>query len=316
MCTRLLSQDFFYLDADDRMDRFRDTTAWLAFLSKLVERSDGDGREDMPGLREGIEYWQIHNEPEGERCGGYRNDVAGFVDLMRDAHTLIHETCPSCKVLQGGAGIPQWLDNPVQGGSFWRDFAAMGGSPFLDVIAIHYNDGKVNGGSIANFETHVARLRETLGDDKPVWVTEFGVVTRSGGAFLALTERQAAAWYVRFYSAGLAAGVDRFFSDAASFVAQPEGTILLPLYTNKILEAKLGGFTSAEKIAGGQYRFRVGSTNRYVVWAGVPSTLTGRVTVTDLYGNESVMDASEINPSEENPLILSQLVERKRPARR
>jgi len=316
MCTRLLTEDFFYLDYDDRMDRFRDTAAWLRYLDAVVERYDGDGRDDMPGLTHGIQYWQIHNEPEGEHCGLFRADVAAFVDLMRDAYRVVHDSCPACKVLNGGAAFPMWETRPVAGSTFWSDFAAMGGAKYVDVIAVHYNDGKTDGGSVANFETQIGRMRELLGTDKPVWVTEFGVVVDAGGQFKALSEREAGSWFVRFYSAGLAAGVTRFFSDSVAFVSYPDGPILLPFYVNKLLEAKLGGFTSATRIADGQYRFRVGGVDRFVVWNGMPSALTGSVIVTDMYGNESTMDASAVHPTEASPLIVAPAARKARVVRR
>ena len=34
------------------------------FLIKLVDRYDGDGKNDMPGLTKPIKHWQIMNEPE------------------------------------------------------------------------------------------------------------------------------------------------------------------------------------------------------------------------------------------------------------
>ena len=304
MCTRLLTEDFFYLDFDHRMDRFKDAAAWQRYLRILAERY-GDR----------VRYWQIHNEPEGDRCGLFRNDVAAFVTLMRDAYGIVHAACPSCQVLQGGAGIPLWRENEVGGGTFWRDFAAMGGAQYVDVIAVHYNDGKVDGGSIANFEAQVARLRELLGRNKPVWATEFGVMVDFGGQFHALPEKDAAAWYVRFYTAGLAAGVSRFFSDAVSFVRFPDGTVLLPFYVNKLLEAKLGGFTAAAKVADGQYRFRVGGSDRWVLWNGVPAAITGTVIATDMYGNESAVNAAALAPAESNPLIVTVIPPRRRAAR-
>ena len=305
MCTRLLTEDFFYLDYDDRMDRFRDNGAWLRYLEAVVERYDGDGRDDMPGLTHGIQYWQIHNEPEGDHCGLFRADVGAFVDLMRDAYGVVHASCPGCKVLNGGAAFPMWETRPVGGSTFWRDFAAMGGAQYVDVIAVHYNDGKTDGGSIAHFETQVQSMRALLGANKPVWVTEFGVVVDVGGQFTALSEKDAGAWFLRFYTAGLAAGVERFFSDAVSFVRYPDGPILLPFYVNKLLEAKLGGFTAAEKIADGQYRFRVGGSDRYVVWNGLPPGISGAVVVTDMYGNESTIDAAAVHATEANPLIVA-----------
>lgn len=308
-CQRLLTEDFYYLTFDGRMDRYKDEAEYLDFLRKAVERYDGDGIDDMPGLTAPIRYWQIHNEPEGEHCGNYRFDVPAFVRLMSISADAIHASCPACQVLNGGAGIPLWLEsqpNPPAGVTFWRDYAAAGGASSIDVIAVHYNDGKSpSHGSISNFEEQIRRARELLGSTKPVWVTEFGAIVGDHGLFTGLPEAEAGAWYVRFYTAGLAAGAEKFFSDAPSFI-DIDGTILLPYYVNKLLEAKLGGFTSAAKIAAGQYQFRVGANDVYVLWSGIPSALSGRtVTATDMYGNETSMNASVLAPSETSPVIVT-----------
>jgi len=308
-CQRLLNEDFFYLAFDQRMDRYKDLAEWQRHLQRLVAR-----------YSDRVQYWQIHNEPEGDHCGLFRNDVAGFLDLMRVSSDTVRAACPGCKVINGGAGIPLILENqnPVPGGvNFWRDFAALGGAQYVDVIAVHYNDGKSPGhGKIADFEYQIRRMRELLGVSKPVWVTEFGAVVGDGtlGNFAALSERDAAAWFIRFYTAGLAAGAEKFFSDAPAFVTM-EGTTLLPFYVNKILESKLSGFSSSEKLAEGQYRFGVNGREVFVLWSGVPAALRGPVICTDMYGIEVVIDASLLPPSESFALFIERVPARRRASR-
>jgi hypothetical protein len=317
MCQRLFTEDFFYLAYDQRMDVYKDEAEYLRFLNRVVERYDGDGIDDMPGLTSPIKYWQIHNEPEGDRCGLFRNNVAAFVRLMQISHAAIHASCSDCLVINGGAGIPLWLEtqNPVPGGvNFWRDFAALGGAQYVDVIAAHYNDGKsASHGSVETLEYQIRRLRELIGRDKPLWLTEFGVVIGTNlGNFTGLSETGAAAWYVRMDSAALAAGATKFFPDAPAFV-QMDGTTYMTLYVQKLLQAKLGGFTSAEKIADGQYRFRVGGSDVWVVWNGMP--LSGMVKATDMWGNETAAQASALHPTSSAPLILEVVGGRRRAAR-
>jgi len=314
MCQRLFTEDFFYLAYDQRMDVYQDEAEYLRFLNRVVERYDGDGIDDMPGLTSPIRYWQIHNEPEGDRCGLFRDNVAAFVRLMQISHAAIHASCAGCLVVNGGAGIPLWRENqnPVPGGvTFWRDFADAGGAAYVDVIAAHYNDGKSQThGSIDEFEYQVRRLRELLGEDKPLWVTEFGVVIGTNlGMFTGLSETDAAAWYVRMYAAGLAAGATKFFPDAPAFITM-NGTTYMTLYVQKLLQAKLGGFTSAEKIADGQYRFHVNRSEVWIVWNGMP--LSGTVKATDMWGNETTADAATLTPASSAPLILEPVKRRRR----
>jgi len=317
-CQRLLTEDFFYLTFDRRMDRYKNLDEWTKFLTKVVERYDGDGVDDMPGLKTPVKYWQIHNEPEGDHCGLFRGDVNAFVTLMRVSSDAVHAACSDCKVINGGAGIKLALEktNPnLPGVNFWSQYAALGGGSSIDVIAVHYNEGKdADHGNIDDLEYQITRIRQLLGN-KPVWVTEFGVlVGNSGGRLQGLPEAEAAAWFVRFYTAGLAAGASRFVSDAESFANAPAGNVLLPYYINKLMTAKLGGFTSAEKIASGQYKFRVNGSDVWVLWSGVPSSLTGNVIATDMYGNDTTLDAKQLAPKETAPLFVRSVVPRRRSA--
>jgi hypothetical protein len=304
MCQRLFTEDFFYLAPQNAMDRLVNHTAFLAWLGKMVERYDADGVDDAPGLQRGVKYWQIHNEPEGDRCGNFRGDEAAFVALMQEAYATVKAACAECMVLNGGAAIPQW--KTVQGGDFWAKYAEAGGAQYVDVVALHYNEGKVDGGDEANFAAQVQAVRSFLGTDKPVWVTEFGVMHNipPGGRFVSLSELEAAAWYMRFYTVGLANGLNRFFSDSSSFFNQMQMQIYLPYYVNKLLQAKLGGFSEVKQLADGQYRFTVGGKPVYVLWSGIPAELTGSVQVTDMYGNVQPLDASAIAPSSATPVIV------------
>jgi hypothetical protein len=314
-CQRLFTEDFFYLAADQRMDRYKDEAAYVRFLTAAVERYDGDGVDDMPGLAAPVMYWQIHNEPEGDHCGLYRGAEAAFVRHMRISREAVAAACAQCRVLNGGAAAPLFKENqiPALGGiNFWRNYASLGGAPYIDVIAVHYNQGKdPDHGNVADFEYQIRRARELLGSAKPVWVTEFGVVIGDHGNFKGLTETQAAAWFVRMYAAGLAAGASRFFSDAPAFV-ELNGQTYLPYYVNKLVQAKLGGFTSAVKIGDGQYRFGANGRDVYVLWSGVPASLTGSVIATDFYGNQTLTDASQLAPAEGAPLFVETLPARRR----
>ena len=314
-CLRLMSEDVFYLAADQRMDRYKDETAYKKFLTAVVERYDGDGVADMPGLKTPIVYWQIHNEPEGNHCGLYRGNEVQFVQHMKISREAIASACATCKVLNGGAAAPLFKESqvpPLGGVNFWRDYALAGGAPYIDIIAVHYNQGKdPDHGNVADFEYQIRRARELLGGTKPVWVTEFGVVIGDHGTFKGLTEKEAAAWYLRMYTAGLAAGAVRFFSDAPGFV-EMNGTTYLTFYVNKLVQAKLGGFTSATKIAEGQYRFRVRGADVYVLWAGAPTLPKGQVVVTDFYGNTAVTNASSLALSEATPVFAEPVPARHR----
>ena len=71
------------------------------FLTKLVERYDGDGVEDMPGLKIPIKYWEILNEPELRESflTFYKGTKEEYVEILKVSYETIKETCPGCKVV-------------------------------------------------------------------------------------------------------------------------------------------------------------------------------------------------------------------------
>lgn len=79
-------------------------------------------------------------------------------------------------------------------------------------------------------------------------------------------------------------------------------------YGLKTLIEKLDKFTSAEKLAEGQYRFVVEGKTIYVLWGAgkIPEEITGEVLVTDIYGNETRMNSSAINLTE-SPIFVESI---------
>jgi hypothetical protein len=76
-------------------------------------------------------------------------------------------------------------------------------------------------------------------------------------------------------------------------------------YVLKSLIAKLDKFTSAEKLAEGQYKFMVEGKAIYVLWGSgeIPEEITGEVLVTDIYGEETRTDSSVIKLTE-SPIFI------------
>ncbi len=76
-------------------------------------------------------------------------------------------------------------------------------------------------------------------------------------------------------------------------------------YAMRTMVEKLDYFTSAQKLSSGQYKFIVNNRPVYVLWGAgsVPSEITGTVTVTDIYGSETLLDASQITLSD-SPIFV------------
>ena len=72
-----------------------DSAMYVRFVKATVERYDGDGKDDCPGLAHPIRYWQVDNEPP--------RDKTDFARLQKMTYNAIKEACPECQVLIGGA---------------------------------------------------------------------------------------------------------------------------------------------------------------------------------------------------------------------
>ncbi|AHF05629.1 hypothetical protein MARPU_14465 [Marichromatium purpuratum 984] len=83
-----------------------DTAAYGAFVRAAVERYDGDGRADMPGLRAPIRRWAVENEPYAKRY--WQGDGADLADTLLLAHRAIRAADPDAEVIAGMVRGPGW----------------------------------------------------------------------------------------------------------------------------------------------------------------------------------------------------------------
>ncbi len=123
-----------------------------------------------------------------------------------------------------------------------------------------------------------------------------------------------AAWYFKNSIIGFANGVDRIFIDfigpdnqtigaSAAFTAKSEPRLFV--ITLKTISAKIGGFSKAEKISEGQYKFTVSNKSVYALWNGtLPKELSGQVNVTDFEGREKTVDAAQIELHPDQPVFV------------
>lgn len=73
----------------------------------------------------------------------------------------------------------------------------------------------------------------------------------------------------------------------------------------KTINQKLAGFSKAEKIADGQYKFIVGDKTIYALWSGtLPGEISGQVKVINIEGHEQTMDTTAIKLSADQPILL------------
>ncbi|MDI6737248.1 MAG: beta-galactosidase [Nanoarchaeota archaeon] len=137
---------------------------YKTFVAKLVERYDGDGKDDMEGLKIPIKYWEISNEPEMKetQLTFFKGSAEDYADILKQSYATIKKDCPDCKVLHAGAAGGDAFSI-----SFWgKVFDA---SKDFDIANTHF----VKYGDKETLNVKAFRqLLESKGISKPTWVTE------------------------------------------------------------------------------------------------------------------------------------------------
>lgn len=159
-----------------------DMDAYKVFLKKAVERYDGDGENDMPGLEIPIKYWEIMNEPsmQGGSTGDVGEELKFFVgtsqeyfDILKTSYQVIKKADPNSSVLHAGmAGMQQNFQD------FWDPVFEKGAGNYFDIANIHTinTDDNRHDMYIIKFKEYLKKYNIT---DKLIWVTEvqFGELT-------------------------------------------------------------------------------------------------------------------------------------------
>jgi hypothetical protein len=85
---------------------------WKEFVSALVERCDGDGIGNMPGLEIPIKYQEASNEP-GIQSGFntfFNGSSEDYLEILKATYQAVKEGDPEARVLHAGmAGMENWM---------------------------------------------------------------------------------------------------------------------------------------------------------------------------------------------------------------
>jgi hypothetical protein len=168
-----------FFKEEDYLPRYRcnphDWEAYQKWVSAVVERYDGDGINDMPGLKIPIKYWEVMNEPDltsPEEEEGlettldfYKQDAEAYRELLIRTSEAIRKADPEAKILIAGAagGSEKFL-------SFYRevlkDKRAVSAFDIANVHCISNDD--YQSFNVAPYK----KMLQELGINKPIWVTE------------------------------------------------------------------------------------------------------------------------------------------------
>lgn len=147
-----------------------DWVSYAAWVTAVVERYDGDGLEDAPGLKIPVKYWEVMNEPDlpagpDGRLVFWRDTPSKYAELLIKTSAAIKAADPEAKVVIAGAagGNDQFL-------SFFRVVLAQtGAKEAFDIGNIHC----ISNDSYDSFNVEpYKKLLAELGLNKQIWVTE------------------------------------------------------------------------------------------------------------------------------------------------
>jgi hypothetical protein len=216
---------------------------WREFVRAAVDRYDGDGANDMPGLRFAVRNWHVVEEYPTPSLPDERD----YVSLLQQAHEILHEENPDARVILAGlagnyahwfAFMDGFIDDSdagvVNGVLFSREqmnvdpvwsfrkarYEWMVEHAFdsFDIIDLHayipkesFLEGEID---------YLRALMSRFGDPKPIWIIEGGGPHKNYPGFPAVnspadphfgwgSEKENAEFVVKLHAMSAAKGVER-----------------------------------------------------------------------------------------------------------
>ncbi len=286
-----------------------DINAWKAFIAAMVERYDGDGIDDMPGLLYPVKYWQV----EGEWMWQWKDTTENYLAFLQITYNEIKKADPAASVIAGaitgaiafavGEGFDStgyFEKDDGAGGSVKVSRAQLSASPsyrkalakagnllnygqnFFDIVDVHLYSR--NSGAIAPAMDWLRYTMSSYGYLKPVWSLE------NAGPLYGYMEDLHAGEVVKRYLYAITSGIEKiFWSSLHVTPGWPEKYQNLSLidtynrnkqafYTYKTLVSKIDGYDTIEPIdiGAGVNCFKVTrqSTVTYILWSDQRGTGT------------------------------------------
>jgi hypothetical protein len=157
----------------------KDMAAYEVYVARIVERYDGDGVDDMPGLHGPIRYWEVDNEPDLKLNTPPRDAVRAFTpgtfctpdeyaQVLLASSRAIRRASPEARVLNGGPFRP----HADTGRDYMKAlFAIPGVLDAVDIVSLHTYPNDASGETL----DRGIRAVRAVAPGKPLWVTETSV---------------------------------------------------------------------------------------------------------------------------------------------
>jgi len=187
----VLNQDNNNISSSDAItaDQYSD------YVYHIVERYDGDGVDDMPGLIRPVRYFEVGNEVDyGNMTANPNHDHIPPKDYVEKRLIPAYNAAKSANkdAIVMGAGLGMGSDlygndgqefNTMYFDAMYDNITKNGGNKnnnfYMDKVAIHYY-AKPN----AEFDENIKKVEDVIqkyeNRDKPIWITEFTPLTEIG----------------------------------------------------------------------------------------------------------------------------------------
>ena len=223
--------------------------AYGTWVRQVVERYDGDGTGDMPGLRWPIAAWQVDVTPDRTVAlakGAYAS-TQDYIAVLGATAAAVHGAAPEAHVVLGAVSSASARD---KGLALIDAVLASPAAGQVDVMAFEFLPRTVATGELRDA---VAAMRARAGD-RPLWCTLACAYSRytprNAMRDRATNEATQAATMVRRYSYMLGNGVNRIY-EARITEAGPESWKLRTFYSG------LRNHDGSPKMAYSSYRLIV-----------------------------------------------------------
>ena len=147
-----------YLSKPCSMDDYKN------FLLQLIDRYDGDGNNDMPGLTKPIKHWDIMNEPEFKMF--FKGSKEDFVETFNFSSKVIKEKQKDAVIVMAGAA-GMFPENK----KYWKSVLPKIKDNF-DIANIHHISDPEGKCDKEFWVDEFSSLLKSLNINKPIWVTE------------------------------------------------------------------------------------------------------------------------------------------------
>jgi len=267
-----------------------DLDAYLAWLGALVERYDGDGVDDMPGLIYPIRHWEVLNEPEmqGPELTFFQESPSDYAGLLRDSYAAIKAADPLSVVLPAGqAGMH------TAATEYWR--------PILQDSTIPFDAGNIHSIRATDMQQEAAFwspeyrifLDSNGRPEMGYWITEaqVGAVRHNEQ----MTDEQSAEALFIGTVVALADGAEVILLVLANDPQGEKGHATVD--TANLLGRMIGAFASVERVRANTVRFEMHDGREiFALWSGasLPAEVVGTVTITTYLGATSEVDARDV----------------------